>query len=146
MYPYWNMPYWYNYYYFYKYPSLMRCDDEDDKCEDKHTHDYRNEADRQMPQVPQGYTPGAPTQFPIGNFGHYGATEGMPPGGMPQTQQPSQTQQPTSSSDGIMNNIMQNEPDIMKSLTSYGVPYQSALQLMSRIIQATLRYSGQAMQ
>jgi hypothetical protein len=142
MFPFWYpAPYWYNYYYyFYKYPTYYRNEEYDENEEhDYYSDDAANESiyheNRQM-QTPAGtgYTPGAPTQYPLGNLGHYGYTGGTQPGG------PGQTLQTAQSPDEIFRTLEQSDPEIMKTMAAYSIPYETARRMIVRVIEASLRY------
>lgn len=162
MFPFWSpypfapVPYWYNYYYyFYRHPSMSGYDE--DEYEEEHEHhreeennkistEYQSsedmyrwareekEDDRQMPSGGQ-YTPGAPTQFPIGTSGHYGSAPEVNPIG--QFTPSSGTEM---SPQEILTMIETDDPGIIRTMATHGVPLTSARQFAERIIQATLRY------
>lgn len=131
-------PYWYNYYYFYKFPTYYHCDecdeyDEDDRHRDDEIDEQIHSDKRQIPQG-TGYTPGAPTQYPFGNLGHYGysgETQQGVPGQMPQAVQPAEE---------IFKVIERGDSEIMRTLSLYNVPYETARQIIVRVIEMSLRY------
>lgn len=149
MYPYWyQAPYWYNYYYyyFYKYPLPLRDDvdySEDEYKEDDYQRDemmrkYRSpdgqdELPEEMP-IEGEYVPSPPTQYPIGSLGYYGSLGEFTPGG------PFGTQQAVLSADAVLAQLEENNPEILTAMTSFNIPYNTARDILRRIVEATLSY------
>lgn len=149
MFPFWtpgygffNSPYWFNYnYYYYNFPRLyprMESDEfEDDdlkniyedvpgkdsenvKVQDPDYNRMRGEEDESLE------TDGLSGH---GNAGLYS------PDTIPQNMAGT-----AMNSDDIANALLKDDPDILSTLTAYGIPIDSARQVVKRIIESSTKY------
>lgn len=156
MYPFWYpQPYWCNYYFYkypYRYPSSFN--DLDDSYDEEHDKPEKNGDDEdgtfeqyrsvdkqdaeiypvQDIQAEGEYVPSPPTQFPIGSLGYYGSI------GEIIAENHSQTQQHVVSVEEIMSILDRSQPEILRTMALYRIPYKTAVDILRKIVETTLRY------